>query len=915
MTSIQTHSLKFVLLVVCCLWVGAAAGADDKPVSKPDNQSVNKPDSKPANPRVEHTPIRSTVGGMHSYVPERWSLININVTNPGDAPRDIVSATYFDGEPTLQYARRMWLPPRSRLRTWVPVLVPRLADDGSPTLPYHSLVYDADKSREVLLKDDTGLMLHSGILAAQAESFVTGFIDDPSGLPAVDAGAAYNLIVACRRDQNHSRRATNLAEHLFAPDEFSLQPFNQIVISCDRALGDPAGLAAVRRWVYGGGRLWVMLNQVDPQVLEAIVGDGFACHVVDRVGLTNVQIDPTSRNSGSGAAEVEYEQPIDFLRVVVDDREVDVAYTVNGWPAAFTKRYGRGLVVVTTLAPRAWYRLMTPEEVVAQRQAYARANRGPVTDLQDSLFAVLPPMHVLASAMEQQTEHKTNDFEQTLASFATEYIGYAIPSRGLIGGLLTGFGCLVLAGGSWLWRRQALEHLGWVGPGLGVCTAIALVAVGVRNRYQLEPSVVAAVQVIEALPGADDANVTGGLAFFTRESTDWKIQTHSGGRLTPEMSGLEGTTRRMVWNDLGDWTWEHLQLDTPQRTARYRQSLTPPARFEARGTFASSGVTGRLSGGNPARLSEVVLATRDGRIGVDVRADGTFVAAADRVFSSDQYVEAGFLGDEQDRRRRAYSEVLRKIIGEDWSGPPLLMGWTDEPRAGFEFDEGRQRLGASLVVVPVTLDRPAAGTDITIPLPLLPFRIVNLPFGDGKTPSSPVWSALRREWQERRELSTFWMKFQIPPALLPVDVVGGRLTVQVTGPVTQMELFGLSTDAAGNPTGTSPPVSIERWNNPVGSHAFELADRSLLHLAAGGGLLLGLTAGDPERKPDVEVKSTPPLNPNPSMNPIADIQPGPKTELEEFKSSPWQIVHLGLELTARTPAVPPAGASDAGRNK
>src|SRR5207249_1902971 len=106
------------------------------------------------------------------------------------------------------------------------------------------------------------------------------------------------------------------------------------------------------------------------------------------------------------------------------------------------------------------------------------------------------------------------------------------------------------------------------------------------------------------------------------------------------------------------WDWEHLQLETPQRTARFQQSLTPSSRLEARGTFGPAGLTGRLSAGDPARLSEVVLATRDGRIGVDLRPDGTFVAAADRVFSVDQFVESGFVGDEQDRRRRTYPLVL-----------------------------------------------------------------------------------------------------------------------------------------------------------------------------------------------------------------------------------------------------------------
>ncbi|HEY3969657.1 MAG TPA: hypothetical protein VGM05_34210 [Planctomycetaceae bacterium] len=840
-------------------------------------------DDKPAPLLVEHTSIRGSVGGMHSYVPECWSLLAINVTNPHDAPREIISTTYFDGAPNLQYARRMWLPAKSRLQSWVPVLVPKLAADGATRLSFHSLVFEAGLSHDVLLKEDTGQNLHSGILAAQKESFATAFLDDPGEGPSVDSRSAYDLIIACRRAHNLSRRTTSLSEPLFAPDDFSLQPFDQIVMASSRALGDPAGLAAVRRWLYDGGRLWVMLNQVDPQVLESILGDGFACHVVDRVGLTSVRIDSTGRLRGEGSAETEYEQPVDFVRVVVDERDAEIDYTVNGWPAAFTKTFGRGVVLVTTLAPRAWMRLATPEEHKSQRESWARRNNTPVDVLQDSPFVTLPPIYALSGAM-LHSRTNSHDFEQMLAVHAAEYIGYSIPSRSLVGGLLAGFGCLVVGIGTWLWQRQKLEHLGWIGPGLGVCAAAALLVVGARNRHQIESSV-AALQVIEALPGADDANVAGGLAFYSPESAPWKIQSREGGRLTPEMSGLEGTTRRLLWNDLGAWTWEHLQLDTPQRTAQYQQSLTGSARLEARGTFGPNGLTGRLSAGDPARLSEVVLATRDGRIGVDLLPDGAFVASADRVFSDDQFVEAGFLRDEQDRRRRVFPLVLDEMFGEEWSGPPLFMAWTDELRLGIEFDEGRRRLGASLLVIPVVIDRPPAGTELRIPAPLLPFRMVTLPDG---TPSSPVWSARRHEWLDRRDFSTVWLKFLVPQALLPIEVTGGRLIVQVTGPVNQMELFGQRHDVAGRPpgAGVAKPVIIERWNDPVGSRTFELVDRNLLQLTDGG-LLLGMTIGDPERK----------------SNDTLDF--------DEIKSSPWRIVHLGLELTGRIPPATPAVAIDA----
>ena len=76
--------------------------------------------------RVEHSAVNANVGGLHLCVPEKWSVLDLVVTNPLDEPREILSATYFDGAPTLQYGRRVWVPARARLTTWLPVLLPKL---------------------------------------------------------------------------------------------------------------------------------------------------------------------------------------------------------------------------------------------------------------------------------------------------------------------------------------------------------------------------------------------------------------------------------------------------------------------------------------------------------------------------------------------------------------------------------------------------------------------------------------------------------------------------------------------------------------------------------------------------------------------------------------------------------------------
>ena len=105
----------------------------------------------------------------------------------------------------------------------------------------------------------------------------------------------------------------------------------------------------------------MMLDRTDPRILELLLGDQFNCHVVDRVGLTTVRINKAVTEGPKSAVEAtDYETPVDFVRVAVQDFEV--AYEVEGWPAAFWMKCGNGRLLVTTLGARGW---STPRTEVA----------------------------------------------------------------------------------------------------------------------------------------------------------------------------------------------------------------------------------------------------------------------------------------------------------------------------------------------------------------------------------------------------------------------------------------------------------------------------------------------------------------------------------------------------------------------
>jgi hypothetical protein len=807
-------------------------------------------------PQVEYSPIQAATGGVNTYVPGKWGLLNLTVTNPLDEPRELLSTTYFAGHATVQYGRRIWIPARSVLHTWQPVFAPDIPPDGKDQFEIQSLVFEHDRDQEVATRDDSGRLLHSAVLPVQSEPFITGMLSSLTDVRRDgEMDVAYELVVAARLSQRMSTRISGLWDRNVVPDEFSLQPLHQLVVADDRAMDDPVGLLAIRRWVHGGGRLWVMLNRVGPQFLERLLGDEFQCIEVDRVGLTTVRIDPTGRKAGAGSPESEHERPVELVRVLVTGAET--AYAVNGWPAAIWKQYGAGTVLVTTLAPEGWMRLPTAQD---HQIPYRRFAPGPSMGEIAKEFLTRPqPQSSVAQLLEPQ---------------AVDYIGYAIPSLSLVAMLLGGFVTTVCGLGAWLYRRGAVEHLGWLAPGLAVSVALALVGVGAGNRHMIPPTA-ASVELVEGLPGTDDVRSRGTVALYNPESVPGAIEATRSSRLVPDMTGQEGTTKRMVWRDIDHWDWEHLSFEPGQRLAAFAESETLSQPAEARATFGPHGLIGRITGPGLQSAQDALVATREGRMRIDLQTGGEFRAPFEAVLAGDQYVASDLLSDEQNRRGRTYAQIVPELFRGNDLGRSLVMFWADSRDAGFRFDESRRLIGASLVAVPLYLERPAAGTSIRIPPPFLPFRSVIRPDGN---PSSQLWNHIRMEWLERTDRSEAWLRFQIPAELLPLELTRAQVILQVVGPMGRLEISGYRTRQGGvRGTGVAgrEVVSLKTWQEPVGTlPALELTERELLGLDAEGGFVLGLTAGTDQ----------------PQQTPAPDGA--------ALKAAVWRIESLSLELSA-----------------
>jgi hypothetical protein len=163
------------------------------------------------------------------------------------------------------------------------------------------------------------------------------------------------------------------------------------------------------------------------------------------------------------------------------------------------------------------------------------------------------------------------------------------------------------------------------------------------------------------------------------------------------------------------------------------------------------------------------------------------------------------------------------------------LAWQQDGTHDVEFGDGLAHQGQTLLVLPVEIVRPPAGTEMLIPSPLLAYGTRTSP--DGSVPAG-CWDDNTGEWQERTSPCVTWLSFQIPRALLPVKALKAQVDVKVSGAVGRLEIRGIQNDA---------DVSLQEVRKPVGTVRVDLTDASALNINDEGELALGIVVGDPPR--------------------------------------------------------------------
>lgn len=756
-----------------------------------------------------------TPGGVRATATEAWGAYDIAVINATEKDRLARVLVLFDDRPDVQYGRDVWVPAHAALSTWM-LVGPAPSQGREMMRDVQSLLYERqDGAEHLVLPPGAERVRSRGITYRSRAPYTTILLDDesvdeppPGQLPQPDSKDEEALTLARAFRLTHKLSDViprlPLPPGLLPPVEQTFNGIDHFILASNRIARDPGGMQALRRWLEQGGKVWVMLDRVEPDTLAPLLGDALDFTVVDRVSLSAFKIEmyPTSERMFQ-LAEQKHERPVDFARVLLPPGE-RVKYTVQGWPAWFRRQVGRGEVILSTLGPRAWYR--------------ERTNRDSPSPYQDFPNFPVPNPPLEDLALELQPQRSQPAFQmQSFEPMLTEEIGYSVVPRGTV---VLVFGAALLAGlvaGVVLRRTHRPELLGWLGPAAALGAAGVFLGVGEVSRRAAPPTI-AVGEILDAVSGKEELAVHGLLAVYRPDSGSVEVGAPQGGFFNLSMEGIEGRTRRMVMTDLDAWHWENLTLPAGVRLASFHTTLPLEKSVAAVARFGPNGVEGRLTGPFE-ELSDSLLCTPGGRnLAVHILPDGALHAGSGDILPAGQFLASAVLSDRQQRRQAIYRDFLGAPRTGALRDNPTLLVWVRPLDPHFNLAPEARMAGGALLVAPLRLERPAAGERATIPGPFITSQRI---LEDGPT----------KVTMESGENADMHLRFQLPSEVLPFRVERARLSVRMDAPSRRVTIAGRAGEEL---------IELHHVDGPLDPFGVEITDPRVLHLDEEGGLHLNL---------------------------------------------------------------------------
>lgn len=568
-----------------------------------------------------------------------------------------------------------------------------------------------------------------------------------------------------------------------------------------------AQLDALLRWVRSGGVLVLTSRAELPALLDGPLGQaagvcGLGVHQTDELAITNRQGD---------SVRVRLTWPVPFTELCAIDAEV--LHRANGLPLLTSRRLGQG-TVMTLAVP-----------VGAVEKAGPVHLWSAVVDRVDAQAPLEP---------ERFPEPGWQTLQQIAGRRAPTAIVPLAVLLGLCGGtLLLGGALRCVRRGEWLWVVLL--------PG-------ALATSGVLWRVQearQDPPRLTHLGLATA--GGDGLlDVREQFIYYTGPDTrELSLGDRDPDGLLRDLgaSGMAPGGKRLLWTDAEGMRTARRELIQGSTTGVELRTVRPGPGLGLSLSFDARGLAGAVRNDLPGDLQDAVLYSH----GVSYRL-GSLPAGAEttvRAAPQDRLGPGEFSGGVLPNRRR--DSLVEQLIPPPGFGvtvlsEPLLVGYLSKSFTDPLPGQDPQRQGWTVVVWPVSYERPPAGTTVSIPAGMVATEFVSL--------GTPVWNAQQRKFLQTIRPTELLVWAWPPEAVGVMRDITARLDIALQASSYRLVVYGVKeyrdSERSVPPGGR---VKLAEYGGPTGRVSLDIPRAGRFVDDAGRvRLLLAIEAGSTQRK-------------------------------------------------------------------
>ncbi len=591
------------------------------------------------------------------------------------------------------------------------------------------------------------------------------------------------------------------------------QGIDLLILAEPRHLKDQASVSGLRSYLARGGRVWIMLDEIDTSLIAPLLEQHQSIRHVDTVGLRKAKVEVKNVKLSDEDSTSQYDRSIPFKRVVQNGGEV--THAIDGWPVSVIMPIGRGELVLTMLDAEGW---IEPRKNAAQDPIYHSDY-----ELRRWAKSIVENLYIQRSAPLLKLPE---------ISYPLDRIGNPVVSRGFVSVALLSFCIALCALGIWRFTSGEVPKIGWWLPALSVMTSVPIIIAGILQKKDI-PNTISLFQWIQ-YDNPSGGSMRESAAVYLDSPSSMDLQaTRNGFAITDPKSNSGITT--VIREDLEHWRLTNMAW--PAGVWRYTtDSVLPGNSMVAHGKWTAEGLQVQLPTEFTSPLSDPIMSfvagapslgkTDDGK---SILIDGRFPAEGER------WTLQSMVDDEQRRRADIYR---RYFSGSDrlQIQTRTMVGWSDLSSNGPTWKNSMERRGTALVSFPVALQTPTPGDEVFVPSPFITIR--NTSLGE----STPIFMDGIGKWiTQSSNASSTAVELQLPSEVVPLKAQSVQISWDIEAPRRSARLSIL------DPTRTEP-IPLVELDAPSIPWEASIEDPLLLEAIGNGKLVLKIEVS-PDRQP------------------------------------------------------------------